>query len=108
MVETVIVPGISALLASFLSPPGWAERTDLSPTGEEPQLRLKVPRVDIGKEGDGGGEGLTRIVLPAGAVMKIGQVVPESGLPMTMPGSLRDGDGLFDELDRTTGVPVLG
>ena len=34
MGDTVIVPGISAKASVFLSPPAWADRTEISPAGE--------------------------------------------------------------------------
>jgi hypothetical protein len=50
MVEAVIVPGMSAMAAVFLSPPAWADRTEMSPAGEEPQLWFQVAGVDVGEE----------------------------------------------------------
>jgi hypothetical protein len=48
MVETVIVPGMSAMAAIFLSSSFWADRTEISPAGEEPQLGFQVAGVDVG------------------------------------------------------------
>jgi hypothetical protein len=50
MVETVTVPGMSANTADFLSRPAWVDRTGISPSREEPQLRFQVAGVDVSEE----------------------------------------------------------
>jgi hypothetical protein len=47
-----------------------------SPSGEQPELRLEVPGVDVGEEGHCPVEALSGFALPTRPMMKIGEVIP--------------------------------